>query len=95
MRPVLAVDLICAGRAVLAKPEGQRTLVARQLIEAAETADVYCRSTGNTNSTYGDGTLASAARLSGLKSEPAVCDHAFAKALILVLETLVAHTPVN
>jgi hypothetical protein len=95
MRPVLAVDLICAGRAVLrAHPDAQDVL-ARRLIETACVADDYRLAEGVAHPEFGDGTLASAARHAGLVPEPQVGNVRFARALICVLEAVIEAARVN
>ena len=88
MRPVLATDLLCAGRAVLAVAPQARCDRARRLLQEAETADRFCQSSGVPHPDFGDGTLAAAARHAGLAVEPTICDPDFAHALILVLSAL-------
>lgn len=88
MRPVLATDLLYAGRAVLAVAPQARFDRARGLLKEAETADRFCRDSGARHPDFGDGTLAAAARHAGLAVEPAICDPDFAHALILVLSAL-------
>jgi hypothetical protein len=90
MRPVLAVDLICAGRAVLRVRPDAQDMLARRLIETACIADRYRLAEGVAHPEFGDGTLASAARHAGLVPEPEVGDVRFARALICVLEAVIA-----
>ncbi|WP_415403271.1 hypothetical protein [Tateyamaria sp. SN3-11] len=88
MRPVLAADLICAGRAVLGAPKAERMDVARRITERADIADSFRRETGKLHAEYGDGTLAGAARNWGMRDEPTVCKADFASALIAVLQVV-------
>lgn len=89
MRPVLASDLMSAGRAVLKAHPGAQRSVARALFRAAETAQQYRARTGRPHPRFGNGTLGDAARLHGMAAEPLVSDVAFAGALICVLEVLI------
>ena len=88
MRPVLAADLICAGRAVLGAPKEERLEVARRITERADIADSFRRETGRVHAEYGDGTLAGAARKWGMRDEPTVCNPDFASALMAVLQVV-------
>ncbi|MFL4471499.1 hypothetical protein ACERZ8_17050 [Tateyamaria armeniaca] len=89
MRPVLASDLLCAGRAVLAVAPESRVAMARRLVAAAEIADAVRQSSGARHPEFGDGTLAAAARHAGMADERTICDPDFAHALILLLLALV------
>ena len=89
MRPVLMTDLLCAGRAVLAVDPQARAPLARRLLRDADAADRFLRRYGARHPRFGDGTLAAAARHSGLVSDPAICDPEFARALVLVLHALI------
>ena len=91
MRPVLTIDLVCAARTVLAAPGALQGSVAQALIAEAEMADWYRRTYGELHPTFGDGTLAAAARNAGMSEERTVCDSGFAAALIIVLQTLMRH----
>lgn len=91
MRPVLVVDLICAGRAVLEVHPFARQRVVQTLVQHADIADNLRQSGGGVHPEFGDGTLAAAARRLGMAAEPAICDTRFATALILVLQGLIAH----
>ncbi len=95
MRPVLTVDLICAGRAVLGVGTGNRHNRARELISAAEVADRFREEKGVCHPEFGDGTLAGAARLFGMAPEPAICNAEFSQALIHVLEALMGSNSTN
>ncbi|WP_299627177.1 hypothetical protein [uncultured Tateyamaria sp.] len=88
MRPVLAVDLLCAGRAVLQVPVAQRDDCAQGLLTAARIADEFRAQMAGMHPEFGDGTLASAARHAGMAREPAICEGAFAGALISVLQAI-------
>lgn len=89
MRPVLSVDLICAGRAVMKARSEDRESVATALIAAADLADNHRRRFGVVHPEFGSGTLADAARLSGMAPEPTVCRREFAEALACVLQTII------
>jgi hypothetical protein len=89
MRPVLVTDLLCAGRAVLAVDPQARARLATRLLREADAADRFLRRHGTRHPRYGDGTLAAAARHSGLVPDPAICDPEFARALMLVLHALI------
>lgn len=95
MRPVLAVDLICAGRAVLHAGSGDRQHLAKELISAAEVADRFRAEKGVSHPDFGDGTLAGAARLFGMAPEPAICHAEFSEALIHVLVALMGSNSAN
>ncbi len=92
MRPVIVTDLVCAGRAVLAAAPTARIRTAKALLDNANGADRARLSTGTLHPDFGDGTLADAARKMGLAPEPPVCDPDFARAMILVLQALVARS---
>lgn len=91
MRPVLAVDLICAGRAVLHVGVGDRKQLAKELISAAEVADRHRAQNGVSHPEFGDGTLAGAARLFGMAAEPTICNSEFSEALIQVIEAVLGN----
>ncbi|WP_299730891.1 hypothetical protein [uncultured Tateyamaria sp.] len=91
MRPVLASDLLCAGRAVLAAAPEARAALAGRLLQDADAADIFCQREGARHPDFGDGTLAAAARGVGLAAEPTICDRDFAHALVLVLMALIYH----
>lgn len=95
MRPVLSVDLICAGRALMKARPNDRRYVSRLLILRANIADYHREQTGLAHPKFGNGTLADAARLFGMTPEPTVCDPHFAAALRDVLQTLIEPLPEN
>lgn len=89
MRPVLAVDLLCAGQAVYAAPLPERPAVARTLVRRSVLADRYRILNGRAHPKWGDGTLASTARHHGPLANGMASDPAFADALICVLKALI------
>ena len=91
MRPVLPVDLICAARVVVAVSPKIRASEAQALVVKAEAADWHCRNFGRAHPRFGDGTLASAARMQGMAAERTTCDPEFAAALISVLQAISRH----
>ncbi|MEM6758413.1 MAG: hypothetical protein AAF601_02935 [Pseudomonadota bacterium] len=92
MRPVLAVDLICAARAVLSVPVTERLSTAQTLLFAAEAADWHRRHTGEMHPHFGDGTLAAAALQAPMADERPLCDREMAAALIVVLQMIIQRT---
>ncbi|WP_449649481.1 DUF7742 family protein [Tateyamaria pelophila] len=90
MRPVLAMDLICAGRAVLQMRPRDSKDCADMLVSSAMIADSYRVRSGSVHPQFGDGTLAEVARRFGMAPEPTVCDPEFSEALRDVLCALIA-----
>ncbi len=88
MRPVLSVDLFCAGRAVSSVTPSARPVVARRLVRQAILADRHRKLHGTRHPEWGDGTLAAAARHHGLHAGRTACDPDMAQALIYVLQAL-------
>jgi len=85
MRPVLAIDLLCAGRALMAVPAEARANLVHHLLRCAHSADQFRQCSGARHPNFGDGTLAETARRAGLAPERTICDPEFAHALGLVL----------
>ena len=92
MRPVLAIDLLCAGRVLLKTHPDHRETVAKALIAGAKVADRHRARTGLMHPEFGSGTLADAARSSGMAPEPTVCDPEFAQSLVQVLNAVIEAT---
>lgn len=95
MRPVLAPDLICAARAVMAAPRNAQVSMAQALLFQAETADWHRRRFGEAHPLFGDGTLAAAARHAPMEDERALCDGEMAAAMITVLRTVLQRASVH
>ena len=89
MRPVIATDLLCAGRAVLFVAPEARSHMARTLVRNACLADRHRTNNGARHAQFGDGTLAAAARGAGMIAEPGCFTRDFAAALVLVLRVLI------
>ena len=95
MRPVLAIDLMCAGRALLLECQEHRAHLAAELVSRTMIADRHRIQTGALHPEFGGGTLADAARLFGMVREPTVCNPEFAEALVNVLQALIRAGPTN
>ncbi|MEL7090647.1 MAG: hypothetical protein AAFN94_02815 [Pseudomonadota bacterium] len=89
MRPVVAIDLICAARALLAVPVPARLSTAQTLFFEAEAADWHRRQTGDMHPHFGDGTLAAAARRVPMADERSLCDSEMSAAAIMILQMIV------
>ena len=90
MRPVQIYDLTCVARVLLDLPEGQRRVVSRRIVMAADVADRFRKKTGQIHPDFGTGTLQSAAQNYSQASEPPSCNAPFRACLMMVLEALMA-----
>lgn len=90
MRPVQIYDLLSVARVLLVLPEGQRRIVSRRIVMAADVADRFRKRTGRAHPDFGTGTLQSAAQGYRQASEPPNCNKAFRICLGLVLDALAA-----
>jgi len=90
MRPVLAIDLLCAGRALMSHAPDRHADIADDLVAEADIADWYRQTMGEPHPAFGDGTLAAAARARPETGAADLCDPQYCRALIHVLEALIA-----
>ena len=90
MRPVQVYDLTSVARVLLALPEGQRRVVSRRIVMAADVADRFRKKTGRAHPDFGTGTLQSAARGYRQAVEQASFNAPFRACLSLVLDALAA-----
>jgi len=90
VRPVQIYDLTCLARVLLRLPEGQRRVVSRRIVMAADVADRFRKRTGRAHPDFGTGTLQSAAQKYLQAEEPPSCNAPFRSCLALVLEALAA-----
>ena len=88
MRPVLHGDVVTAARALYARPPGQRTALAARLIEEADRADSFRRTSGRRHPVWGDGTLLSAAARCDLAPEPFLDEADYCDCMMIVFEAL-------
>ena len=90
MRPIQVYDLTTLARVLLRLPEGQRRVIARRVVMAADVADRFRKRTGQAHPDFGTGTLQSAAQTYLQAEEPVSCNAAFRTCLALVLDALAA-----
>jgi hypothetical protein len=85
---VLLGDLLCAARALLARPEARRGRLLRRLLAEARAADAWRRVHGRPHPRWGDGSLQAAAVRHGLAPEPGLDDPAYRACLVRVLAAI-------
>ncbi|GKY88739.1 DUF7742 family protein [Sinisalibacter aestuarii] len=90
MRPVLHGDLTMAGLALLAAPPEARPMLLARMLEEADRADSYRKTTGRAHPHLGCGSLMSVAMSRPRMAEPYLDDPDYAACLGLVLQALVA-----
>ncbi|MCV6587111.1 MAG: hypothetical protein OIF47_16415 [Marinibacterium sp.] len=88
MRPLLYGDISAAARRLYAVPPRHRTRLCHTLLEQAEAADAYARSTGRVHPTLGNGSLMAAARKQPLPTEPGFDDPVYCQCFAMVLRAL-------
>lgn len=88
MRPIQFYDLHSAVRALLAVSKGQRRVLSRRLVMAADVADRFRKRTGHAHPDFGTGTLQAAAQGFELAAEPRCCHRQYRQCLAIVLEAL-------
>jgi len=93
MRALLHVDIVMAGRALLAVPEQDRVAVCEQLFERAHVADKYRKRFGRYLKGYGAGCLASACWGVPLMPEPFLSDRDYAQCLKVIFEQVLRGFP--
>ncbi len=86
MRPIFHGGITCAARALLHAPAAQRRSLCRRLFKEAAAADTFVRLTGQVHSTFGNGSLMSAARKRVLADEPTLNNADYCQCLILILD---------
>ena len=89
MRPVLHCDLTAAARALLAAPVSVRGELVARIVQQADFADRYSRRVGKEHCSWGNGTLATAARQYVLADEPTLDNSEYCECMILVLGSLI------
>ena len=88
MRPVLPGDVRAAALALVPVPRAARDRTLATIIERAEAADRFRKRMGRAHPSWGDGTLAAAARAGPVADEPLADDPAYLDAMLLVLTCL-------
>ncbi len=88
MRPVLYGDIRAAALVLLGLPEVARETAIRRLLKQASAADAYRKRYGRAHPFWGNGSLMSAAGMSG-RSEPFLDDPEYCECLSTVFQAIV------
>jgi hypothetical protein len=89
MRPVLHGDIVAVARVLYARPAGERGLVLKRLIQAADWADGFRRATGRMHPVWGDGSLMTVALAAKPPPEPRLDDVEYCGCMAMVFEALI------
>ncbi|TMM54320.1 hypothetical protein [Sulfitobacter sabulilitoris] len=95
MRPLMHGDITHAARALLAVPRLARVHVCGDLMRRADWADCYRKRLGRPHPSWGNGTLAAAARSRPIARERTLDDLEYCRCVALVLAGIMARKQVR